>query len=89
MKQQADIVKQQAEIVKINVGEYRGVIKHGQSKETGNVGYNRRRKTKQKQHNICWTPLLYTCISIISVFRTMQRGWSFFLIFLLFSDFFP
>jgi hypothetical protein len=31
-----------------------GVIKACQSRETGNIGYKRRRKT---QHNMCWTPL--------------------------------
>jgi hypothetical protein len=42
--------------------EYRenteGAIKNGQSRETGNIGYTRRRKNKTKtQHNMCWTPL--------------------------------
>ena len=32
----------------------KGAIKHGQSKQTGNIGYTRRRQT---QHNMCWTPL--------------------------------
>jgi hypothetical protein len=27
-----------------------GAIKNGQSRETGNMGYTRRRKTKQKHH---------------------------------------
>jgi hypothetical protein len=31
-------------------------IKKEQSRETGNIWYIRRRKTKQK-HNMCWTPL--------------------------------
>jgi hypothetical protein len=31
-----------------------GAIKNGQARETGNIGYTRRRKT---QHNMCWTPL--------------------------------
>ena len=30
-------------------------IKNGQSRETGNIGHIRRRKTKQKQHNVCGT----------------------------------
>ena len=30
-----------------------GTIKHGQSKETGNIGHTRRRKTKQKHNSIC------------------------------------
>ena len=32
-----------------------GAIKNGQSRETGNIGYTRRRKTKQKQkyNTIC------------------------------------
>jgi len=31
-----------------------GPIKNGQSRETGNTGYTRRRKSKQKtQHNMC------------------------------------
>jgi hypothetical protein len=28
-------------------------IKSGQSKETGNIGYTRRRRTKQKHNTIC------------------------------------
>ena len=31
-----------------------GAIINGQSRETGNIGYTRQRKT---QHNMCWTPL--------------------------------
>jgi hypothetical protein len=31
-----------------------GVIKKGQSRETGNTGYTKQRKTKQNMH---WTPL--------------------------------
>ena len=35
-----------------------GAIKNGQSRETGNIGYTRRKQTKQKtQHNMCLTPL--------------------------------
>ena len=30
-----------------------GAIKNGQSRETGNIGYTRRRKTKQKHNTIC------------------------------------
>jgi len=30
-----------------------GAIKNGQSKETGNIGYTRRRQTKQKHNTIC------------------------------------
>jgi hypothetical protein len=30
-----------------------GAIKNGQSRETGNIGYTRQRKTKQKHHTIC------------------------------------
>ena len=30
-----------------------GAIKNGQSRETGNKGYTRRRNT---QNNMCWTP---------------------------------
>ena len=36
------------------------VITNGQPNEPDNIGYTRRRKTKQKtktQHNMCWTPL--------------------------------
>ena len=36
----------------IKVKELRRVIKNGQSKETGNIGYKRRRKTKQKHNTI-------------------------------------
>jgi hypothetical protein len=31
-----------------------GAIKHGQSRETGNIGYARRRKTKQNHNTICF-----------------------------------
>jgi len=30
-----------------------GAIKSGQSRETGNIGYTRRRKTKQKHNTKC------------------------------------
>jgi hypothetical protein len=30
-----------------------GAIKNEQSRETGNLGYTRRRKTKQKHNTIC------------------------------------
>jgi hypothetical protein len=41
---------------KINVRETEESIKNGQSRETGNLGWPRRRQTKQKtQHNMCWT----------------------------------
>ena len=30
-----------------------GAIKNGQSRETGNIGYTRRRQTKQKHKTIC------------------------------------
>jgi hypothetical protein len=33
-----------------------GAITNGQSRETCNIGYTRRRQTKT-QHNMCWTPL--------------------------------
>jgi hypothetical protein len=39
--------------VSINVKEYRmGNKKKGQSRETGNIGYTRRRQTKQKHNTI-------------------------------------
>jgi hypothetical protein len=34
-----------------------GAIKKGQSREIGNIGYTRRGKKQQQQHNMCWTPL--------------------------------
>jgi hypothetical protein len=38
----------------INVRETEEVIKNGQSRETGNIGYTRRRQTQPKtQHNMC------------------------------------
>ena len=37
----------------INVREYRRAIKNGQSREIGNIGYTKRRKTKQKHNTIC------------------------------------
>jgi len=30
-----------------------GVIKNGQSRETGNIGFTRRRKQKQRYNSIC------------------------------------
>jgi len=30
-----------------------GAIKNGQPRETGNIGYKRRRNTKQKHNTIC------------------------------------
>jgi hypothetical protein len=32
--------------------------------ETGNIGYTRRKKNKQTEHNVCWTPL---CTHIIYI----------------------
>ena len=38
-----------------------GAIKNGQSRETGNIGYTRRRKNKNKtERNMCWTSLCAT-----------------------------
>jgi hypothetical protein len=48
----------------VKSGEYRsmisrglenteGAIKNGQSRKTGNIGYTRQRKTKQKHNTIC------------------------------------
>jgi hypothetical protein len=37
----------------MNVTEYRRAIENGQSRETGNIGYARRRKTKQRHNTIC------------------------------------
>jgi hypothetical protein len=37
----------------INVREYRRGNTNGQSRETGNTGHTRRRKTKQKHNTIC------------------------------------
>jgi len=34
--------------------------KDGQSRETGNIGYTKHKeKTNQRQHNVCWTPLIH------------------------------
>jgi hypothetical protein len=30
-----------------------GAIKNGQSRETGNIGFTRRRQTKQKHNTLC------------------------------------
>ena len=30
-----------------------GAIKNGKSRETGNIGYTRRRQTKQKHNTVC------------------------------------
>ena len=37
----------------INVREYEGTIKNGQSRETGQIWYTRQTKTKQKRNTIC------------------------------------
>ena len=37
-----------------------GVIKNGQSRETGNIAYTRHKTNTNKiktQHNMCWPPL--------------------------------
>jgi len=39
--------------VAINLKEYQSGKTHGQSRETGNIGYTRGRKTKQKHNTIC------------------------------------
>jgi len=39
--------------MEVNVREYRRGNQKGQSREPGNTGYKRRRKTKQK-HNTIW-----------------------------------
>ena len=41
------------EKTKINVREHRRAIKNGKSRETSNLSYTRRRKTKQKHNTIC------------------------------------
>jgi hypothetical protein len=40
-------------LIKINVTNTEEAIKNGQSGETGNIGYKRRRQTKQKHNTIC------------------------------------
>ena len=45
--------------LKINVGEYWRSNQNGQSRETGNIGYTRRRKSKQK-HNTIYVEHHYT-----------------------------
>ena len=37
----------------INVREHRRGNQNGQSRETGNIGYTRRRKTNKKHNTIC------------------------------------
>jgi hypothetical protein len=41
-----------------------GTIKKGQSRETGNIGYTRRRKQNKAQHNIQLRPSVYGNIQI-------------------------
>jgi len=41
------------EKTKINVREHRRAITNGKSRETSNLSYTRRRKTKQKHNTIC------------------------------------
>ena len=35
-------------VIQINIENTEAKIKHGQSKESGNIGYTRRRQTKQR-----------------------------------------
>ena len=42
------------QISKLEKENIEWAMKQEQSRETGNIGYIRRRKTKQK-HNMCWT----------------------------------
>jgi hypothetical protein len=39
------------------LGNTEGAIKNEQCRETGNIGYTRRKKTKQKHNTMCWTPI--------------------------------
>jgi len=41
-----------------------GTIKKGQSRETGNIGYARRRKQNKAQHNIQLRPSVYGNLQI-------------------------
>ena len=41
------------DIKPINVENTEGAVKSGQSRETGNIGYIKRKKTKQKHNTIC------------------------------------
>jgi hypothetical protein len=44
----------------ITLENTKGAIKNGQSRETGVIGYTRRRPTNhKKQHNMYWTSLLH------------------------------
>ena len=40
-------------LLKKTLDNTEGAITNGQSRETGNIGYTRRRKTKQKHNTIC------------------------------------
>ena len=53
----------------INVREYRRAIKEGQSIATGNIGYTRRRKTKQN-HNTIWVGQHYAQTNTKNVNKT-------------------
>jgi hypothetical protein len=44
---------------KLNVENTEGAIKDGQYRKTGNIGYTKQRKTKQRHHTI-WDILHYT-----------------------------
>jgi hypothetical protein len=41
----------------INVREYEGAMKNGQSTETGNRVHKTKKNKTKTQHNMCWTPL--------------------------------
>ena len=53
VKSQIDSVSSRTVCLKKTLENTVGTIKNGQSRETGNIGYTRRRKTKQKHNTIC------------------------------------
>ena len=45
-------------VYKLTLENTERAIRNAQSRETGNIGYTKRRQTKQKYNTMCWT-LLY------------------------------
>jgi hypothetical protein len=54
----------------IHVRETDGVIQDGQSRETGNIGYTRRRQSKQKKHNTTYVEHNYAQTNTNNVNKT-------------------
>ena len=52
-------------LIKETLENSEGAIKNGQSTESDNIGYTRRRKTKQKHNTICFGHHCIRCIALL------------------------